>query len=505
MPINPTKIEKVRYPLAGSWLTRLGNAETPYGKDQKWINCYPKIAKNPITDKPTITLYKRQGSMTNNYHPSSSTRIPSHGCIQWTGDTSQSFIPVIFSWTQSGNEVEFWDVKNGAQVGGDITGVSSCLSLTETSNGGVATLVAQFQDSAVLTTIELWYFPKGGAWTQITDADLPTNTLPNPIFIDGYMVVLTTDGKLVNSDHADITSFNSLSFLSVASSPDAGRALVKHHNTAAVFGSQTIEFYQNIGNDVGSPFKRMPEKQINVGIPHPEGISYFPGFTVTSGDVTFFLGREANSGLSGIYKLEKFQCSKISTPFIDDLITFSNLGYPTAILELDGMNHLFTNILVNSSAQMVYCLETGVWWTFHYSDSTALSPEYLFRGINSEFVISEAETKPHSFTNVYQDNATTYTMTAQTDLIDLNTSAIKFWDAVELIGDKQTTSGTVDISWSDDDYITFTTARTVDPTATRMRLTQCGASRRRAFKITDSQPRALRLEALELTYKLGSH
>jgi hypothetical protein len=101
---------------------------------------------------------------------------------------------------------------------------------------------------------------------------------------------------------------------------------------------------------------------------------------------------------------------------------------------------------------------------------------------------------------VYQDAGSAYTATVQTSKLDFGTEKRKRFHKVALIGDTQASTATVNISWSDDDYDNFSTARSVDMSNDRAYLTNCGAARRRAFKITNATNTPLRLEALEITY-----
>jgi hypothetical protein len=103
-------------------------------------------------------------------------------------------------------------------------------------------------------------------------------------------------------------------------------------------------------------------------------------------------------------------------------------------------------------------------------------------------------------TPVWTDNGVAYTASAITSRVDFDTENNKRFHKVKLIGDKQASTCTIGISWSDDDYVTFSTERNVDMSQDRTYLTQCGMGRRRAFKFTNSTNTPCRLQALELNY-----
>jgi len=76
-----------------------------------------------------------------------------------------------------------------------------------------------------------------------------------------------------------------------------------------------------------------------------------------------------------------------------------------------------------------------------------------------------------------------------------------------LVGDWPTTSGTgnnVSVEWTDDDYATWSTPRTLSFDLDFPFLTRLGIFRRRAFRISYSQPYRLRLEGIEVDLNKGS-
>jgi hypothetical protein len=78
---------------------------------------------------------------------------------------------------------------------------------------------------------------------------------------------------------------------------------------------------------------------------------------------------------------------------------------------------------------------------------------------------------------------------------------------LSIIGDVPDSAGNdlaVSVQWSDDDYNTFSTARTLNYTTDLPKIDQLGQFRRRAFKITYSMPYLLRLEGLEVDINKGS-
>ena len=65
------------------------------------------------------------------------------------------------------------------------------------------------------------------------------------------------------------------------------------------------------------------------------------------------------------------------------------------------------------------------------------------------------------------------------------------------IGDLQTTSSTLNIAWSDDDYKTFSANRAVDLSTDQSWLTRLGKYKRRSFRLQHATNHAMRLSHLE--------
>ena len=178
-------------PLVGSPTTRVSSGVPVYNYDQRFINCFPITIKNPITGQGSVRLNKRQGYSL--YQTlASSGFLGNPGTCMWTG-YSGGAIPVFSVSNISTAKVRIYD-NSGTQIGGDISNAYYCTSLTETKISGVAHLVAYIHDNAIPTVIRAYYFPEGGAWTEITDADFPPNfgtpvsLIGDPIHQNGVMI-----------------------------------------------------------------------------------------------------------------------------------------------------------------------------------------------------------------------------------------------------------------------------------------------------------------------------
>jgi hypothetical protein len=105
---------------------------------------------------------------------------------------------------------------------------------------------------------------------------------------------------------------------------------------------------------------------------------------------------------------------------------------------------------------------------------------------------------------VYADAGASYTATMQLDSNDLGTRNRKAWESLAIIGDIQSVTSPIEISYSDDDYNTTVVWGNLDladnlPVARRL-----GSSRRRAWILNHSADTAMRIRNLEGVATIGN-
>ena len=104
----------------------------------------------------------------------------------------------------------------------------------------------------------------------------------------------------------------------------------------------------------------------------------------------------------------------------------------------------------------------------------------------------------------YQDDGVSIQSSVILPTWDAGTAKKKFVSNVELIADIESSSSPIEISYSDDDYQSFTSLGTIDLSTSRPRLTRAGSTRKRAWKFTHAANTPFRLEALEVTVEVGN-
>ena len=493
----------IRIPIVGSYTGRAVGPDVADTKDQRFTNCFPEVVQNPLSGKKSLVLSKRPGTIASSDVQASATA--DFGACVWRSN-SDAVSPVVFSYTKSNGTDQMFFTSAGVQVGADITGAADCDFLTDTSISGTGNLTACLEDSGT-SVKEVWFFPQGGAWTQITDSDFPsTGICPAHTHMDGFMFVMTTNGRIYNSDLNSLSSWTANNYLTANSITDGGVGVARYRDHIAAFGDSSVEFFANGGNSVGSPLVR--RGTINVG-----AIKTTNGSPIlTAGDTVYWVGKMSPSGSGGIYRFNNFQAEKVSNQTIDKMVDSGQIEYVAGIFGLLGMTHVaFSG---NAGLDVVvpcYCIDSGFWWFLDTAGdiaTTAVCGAPVASSSSKSFIASISNAKIYSFDPllpVWQDNSSAYTMTAQTEPMDLGTHRRKYWKRLALVYDVQSAASNVGVSYSDDDYANFSTARNIDTNTVQAHLDSLGSSRRRAWKFTHAANTACRIHAMDIDYEVGAH
>ena len=492
-----------RIPLYGSLLNR-GTSGTPSSSvGQFFQNCFPEVTVNPISGKRDVWLSKRKGITlaTNAGLPSGF--VGSLGAIAWTGK-SDGTSPAILSYQKaSTKDVRIWNATANSAVGSDIATVDQCNSLTETKISGTSNLVGIFENSTDALQ-ECWYFPEGGAWTQVTDVDSPFGAslavVGDPVHMDGYMFIMGANGKIWNSDLNSLANWTANSYIEAQSIPDNGVGIARHHDAIVAFGNYSIEFFRNTGNATGSPLSVVQDKYILIGALSKVDATYNKTIHSHEDDIYFLSSGSSESGDRAIHRLRNFQLEKVSTPYIEKIMAASATAITGIIgsFTMLGSSHIMFS---GSSGPLCYCPEFNFWWLF--SSSNGVPSSSCGRNIQSQFASSTTE----YWWQVGSGNTDTggsVSMIVQLDSSDFGSNNRKFFHKLSLIGDKLAQAGNTTISWSDDDFASFNSGATVDLSNDNPQINRLGTARKRSFKLTDTTNRPVRLKAIDLIYSEGS-
>lgn len=457
-----------------------GGSNVSAGKDERFVNCMM------ITQGDKDYVIKRPGFATNN--------TPSSGnvgsaILVWTGQGDGTKVISAFGATTS-------TIYDGTTSLGAITG--KAFAITETFVSTTATLLVSSSDNTA------WYYDTGvGVMTKITDADFPGNagkTLAGTFAnLDGYAFIMDTTGVLWNSDLNSVTVWTATSSVSANAYPDKGIGCIRYKNQIAAFGSESIQFFYNAGNAVGSPLLRVDNATIKIGAINASSLAQIA-------DVLFWVGGSPQGGCT-VYQFDG-SVQRISNPEQD--FQFSLSG-PDNISMSTFRCYGRSFVLVTAEATTyVYCLEDKRWHEWNTTTPLWFRMAGLSTGTQVlTYAISNISTSgkvfvinPSSLT--FQDNGEAFTGTIQSQNDDRGTNNRKFWEELRVVCDIEPSTSTLTVSSSDDDYVTFTTHGTIDISTQNTKLTRLGSSKRRAWKLDHASNTQFRLHRLEGRATIGT-
>lgn len=481
----------LRFPLVGSVTSR----ENPLTNDQQFINCYPEVTINPVTSKQSVNLFKRPGYTKGSALAGVTAAGAAGAIVAWTGSASGT-PPIAAAFLNTGGtSTSVWDLVSQAKQGGDIPTTNACTALTETIINTTPYLVGNFTNSGT-NAVERWVYDEGGAWAHVTDADFPASTLVGfPAHLDGYVFDMTKSGRIYNSDLNTLTSYSATSYITADHSPDRGVTVASLGNLIVGFGEKSIEFFANAGNAIGSPLTR-------VGTALPMGatrrpVASFQTVLPANGTI-YWIGTNSEGTATGIYRFKGTDPEKISSPAIDRIVSAGLMLGFLGTMAMHGMLHVV--LFDSNSRTWCYCIDTKFWWrlTLASGNIQAVAPSAAITNEPTYFTTS-ANARAN-LTGGTQDDGSNYTLTVITENIDAETARRKFWKQLRVEADTQTSTSNLAVSWSDDDYTTFSTPVNIDMSSADMRIVRLGSSRRRAFKFTNAANTPCRIQWVNIDY-----
>jgi hypothetical protein len=417
------------------------------------------------------------------------------------------------SWYDSVQNAMYWVVANKVYKVKPDTAVTAILVATlNTSSGYVGfcnflkstgTRYICFSDGT-----DLWVEDYVAVTcTQCVDADMPTPHQPYPIYIDGYLLLIKTNtSDLYNSDVDDPLAWTAGNFISAEIAADYSIRPINVKNYLVVLGTRSIEYFYDAANASGSPFSRNDSPYRAIG--------YVTG-CCTIGDTTYFVGQDAKQNL-GVYQLNSFKVEKVSNSVVDSTLQAYasadntkgqiNLDQDGYCLSVDG--HSFY-CLVTPNTTWVYDIEEKFWYEFKGSDGTGLKVEAAWSMFNgAQYVAIRAETYMSMMSPaVYQDFSTDFTVRYTTDNFSAENMNWKYCHRLMAITDQYSASGAsyLDVSYSDDDWFTGSTARQLNLWSDSPFLKRWGRFRQRSWRFEYSDNYPLRMTAVMLDLNMGQH
>lgn len=373
---------------------------------------------------------------------------------------------------------------------------------------------------ALRTSIEIAASPSsetlgiltGGSLTLDTShTNQPTNICWGTVVLAGRLYLGNNNSygssRIYNSAEGDPGTWPTTDFITVDRSSDNLRAIGKHKDCIAAFGRSSVEFFY-LNPDApatGSTLRRREDVFYSIGI-------YSINSIADLGDMKFFVGGIAQGVFhtryrAGVYVLDNFQIRKISTDAVDAFLADTDaeaiFGSTLAVTTSGRPLYLLTKNIDSTTGDvtLAYDVEKDFWymWAYGSGDSFKIVAQMDFDALGSQpsFIMRDGTILRGSTNEVFQDNSTNYKFAIRT-----NSSAYgmgskrKFFPEFSVVGDYCTT-GSWSVRVSDDDFATYSTARTLDAT-TFAKLPAMGSAYQRAWECSITANTRARVEAFDI-------
>jgi hypothetical protein len=304
------------------------------------------------------------------------------------------------------------------------------------------------------------------------------------------MIVGCTNGQVWHSDNNSVTSWNAAASITAQQSPDALTALAKTGQYVVAFGNDSTEWFYNTGNTVGSVLSSA-RRDIGVGCINGDS-------TCEMDDYLYFVGTSKLGGI-GVYRMRGFEYEKISPAALGNTILLAG----TANISLTACRIYDQALLVMRCATATYVYNAGSRMWTEWTGNAVLWDRMAGSSVGTNlptYAISKTSTSGKVFVinpAAYKvlDNGAAYTCYIQSSVMDFGTNKRKRHTGMDVVGD--TCNDTLSVSWTDDDYTTWSESRPVSMSGSR-RITRLGQFRKRAFGISWTPSGPNRLEACDV-------
>lgn len=449
-------------------------------KDFRLVNMMVEVINSPVGDQKKYYVKSRAG-------------------VSKAYSTATGAGRGLYYWVVSGTGYAMAAVGNKIYSNG-----TAVLTLT-TSTGKVG--FTEFVNSSgtvsliVVDGTKGYVFSTPSTYTEITDADFPTPHLPTPVFLDGYLFLAKSGTQDIYNSNLDAPlAWTAGDFISAEMYPDKIVALSKNNNYLYAIGSNSVEYFYDAANATGSPLAR-----------HTSAVQQFGTVSLASVVQTekeVIMVGETYDGGHTVWTIDGFKEKEIGIPAVKSMLLAEGSNLPNIFcfaLRVSGQK-LYVICLTNKT--LVYSFNTEMWSEWRTGTGAFLGNCATDGPTGSAYVLNATTGDLYTMNeNIFLDDTTAINCQITTSRLDFDNINRKFMSRLSLIGDvpdDTLTDLAVTIQWSDDDYKTWSSSRTLTFTGDLPAIHQLGQFRRRAFRITYALPHLFRLEAMEVDINKGS-
>jgi len=481
-------------------------------KDSRSVNGYFESSqgKREFVKRPGYLLYTNTSGLPSGKTP--------RGFYQWA--FNKNFYIAYDSNTAGTTDIYTVTTGGSVTLVGNVAGTAHDVNFISTDSANTYLFFKTTSNAFLIwkaapTTITTITLPTGGVGQRL---------VPGVCFLDGYIAIGDETGRIYTSNVNDPTTWNALNYVTAEANPDPLIGIGKHLNYIVAFGSTSIQFLYDAGTSPGSPLAFSLSYTLETGCINGNTI-------VPIEQSIIWVGASIEQG-RGAFMMDGVNPVKISTPYIDRILDNDQLNRVYAYSFKYRGHTFYVLTMIVTNVTIVYDVNEKVWtqWTSYSLGATvdgvstgdpAVYAEQIFRlgFFNNSGTTNTASNSAYYFLDLIDnkiyviysdsldsnfsasDNGAPIYYRSVTDIVDSGTTKRKFYQRVEIVGDKA--PATLFIRHTDDDYNTWSAYRSVDLNAPRAQIYQTGAARRRAweFLCTDNQP--LRLDAAEIDFSVG--
>ena len=488
------------------------NSSYTNNTDQLVINGFYEEQSNAIVGNRTIYLKKRPGLKVN---PQASTfRIDfgDRALIEISPNPSADYGWWLF---QSATDGSANPAVNDGSASVSLAALGYCVAWYDrTSISNTPTGVIQLR-SENYTAFKTFYASVISSWTEISDSAFTAIQHRGKIeHMDGFAFQLGGDNKIYNSSLNSLQTWPAANFITKQIRQDIPVGLAKLNGKLLAFGEGTVEVFGNAGNPTGSPLLRIPELSNKIGLYTFNSIQFSNYYCELNGAI-YFVGREAQATRAGggtwgtlgngFWSFNGQSFKKVSDKFIDKILSFEAITW-VGTINFFGRTGIALQLLDAPTEWLMYFPDNNSWFRW---EATKAHPRN-----NGRIFIGRASTATDLLK--FQDDATGVPInmdgaSASAGVVQLevqmklpknsNKRESMAWAGVvadSISASASTTAhGNADlyISFSDNDYQSFSTPRRIDLTQRKKQVYRCGSYDDRAVRLVHSGNAECRIQA----------
>lgn len=479
-------------PLAASYNERgiAGFTNTiTNGLDQRKINSIYEPVQNALSGNTTLYLSKRPGV--------SSTAL-SYGVSSQTAHLWETKPSPSASLAET-DFVVFSTLNNDVRASDTVTTITvTTLAsykpayIDKTLISAVETMVLEIRNSSMAQKI--YYASDITTWTLVTSATITSLTLHGKgEHLDGYMFKMDSTNKVYSTDLNTLDVWSANSYITKQAVQDVPRGLGRLGRQIIAWGADTMEVASNAGNATGSPLEWAPALFKRTGM-SPVSVIDVRHYYAQVRDRIYWRGTNPD----GVYTYNGETVEKVSSPSVEKIL-LEMTTYGVFTLDVLGRSAVAFSFDVPGASPQRALLFFPDWKDWFEWTSTVFAPISCSRVNNVLTAINTSSNKLMLMrvTNgdIWQDNGVSFAWTHQFKLPNTGNrhQSMKMFG---LKGDTARSALNVSVEFSDDDYQSFATARTIDMTqVAKKHIYRCGSYSDRAVRLTYTGALQLRLEA----------